>query len=230
MDPVVFVPGLLCTRELFAPQLAALTDHAATMIGDTCGDETIAGIATRILAAAPERFALCGLSMGGGISFEILRRAPERVTRLAILSSNARADTPEATRMRRELMELAQRGGLAEVSSRLLPLFLGTDRLNDPDLTALVARMARDVGKDAFLRQETALINRIDSRLTLGEISCPTLVLCGRDDVLTPVELSLEMAAAIPTATLVVLPNCGHLSTLEQPTAVNAQLLAWLKA
>ena len=88
--------------------------------------------------------------------------------------------------------------------------------------------MARKVRRDGFLSQQAAVLNRIDSRPSLGAIACPTLVLAGRQDVVTPPAAQEEIAAAIRNATLVVLPACGHLSPLEQPAMVSAQLHAWL--
>jgi pimeloyl-ACP methyl ester carboxylesterase len=201
---------------------------AAIQVPDLTQDETIAGMAARVLAEAPERFALCGLSMGGYVALEIMRQAPERVERLALLDTQARPDDAEARQRRLSLMALAEQGFFPDVTSRLLPLFIHTDRLKDESLVGTIADMARTVGKDAFLRQQRAIMGRIDSRPSLPAIACPTLVLCGRQDALTPAHLHEELAAAIADATLVILPHCGHLSPMEQPEAVTAQLRAWL--
>jgi pimeloyl-ACP methyl ester carboxylesterase len=166
--------------------------------------------------------------MGGYVAFEVLRRAPGRVTRLALLDTQARADTEEGKARRRGLMALAEKGEFLGVAPRLLPLFLGADALADPAVTGTVRGMAESTGKDAFLRQQTAIMGRPDSRPSLHAIACPTLVLAGREDQLTPPELQLEMAQAIPDATLVLLPRCGHLAPLERPDAVTRQLLGWL--
>lgn len=227
-EPLFLVPGLLCDERLFAAQLPALAARTAVRVAETRLDDTLGGMADRLLAEAPERFALAGLSMGGYVCFEVMRRAPERVTRLALLDTQARADTPEAAQRRKELMALAERGEFLGVAPRLLPLFLHPANLErvGPTVTA----MAAAVGKDAFLRQQRAILARPDSRPLLPRIDCPTLVLCGRQDQLTPPALHEEMAAAIPNATLVVLPACGHLAPLERPQAVTAQLVAWLVA
>ena len=127
-----------------------------------------------------------------------MRQAPERVTRLALLDTQARADTPEATARRRGLIELAQKGEFKGVTSRLLPLLIHPSRLADEHLTGIVRAMAEDTGKEAFLRQQRAIMGRPDSRPSLPAIACPTLVLCGREDALTPLDLHLEMAAADP--------------------------------
>lgn len=227
-EPLILVPGLLCDERLFAAQLPALAARTSVRIAETRLDDGLGGMAERLLAEAPERFALAGLSMGGYVCFEVLRRAPGRVARLALLDTQARADTPEAAQRRRGLMALAERGEFLGVAPRLLPLFLHPDHLER--LGPTVTEMAQRVGKEAFLRQQRAILERPDSRGILPGIGCPTLVLCGREDQLTPPALHEEMAAAIPDATLVVLPGCGHLAPLERPEAVTAQLVAWLEA
>jgi pimeloyl-ACP methyl ester carboxylesterase len=147
---------------------------------------------------------------------------------LALLDTGARADSPEQTARRRGLIELAEKGDFKGVTPRLLPLFLHPDRLKDAELTGRVTAMAHRVGKDAFLRQQKAIMGRIDSRPYLARIACPTLLLCGRQDQLTPPALLEEMAAPIPGALLEVIEDCGHLSTMERPDAVDAALRIWL--
>jgi pimeloyl-ACP methyl ester carboxylesterase len=228
--PLILLPGLLLDERLYGAQTAALADCAEMQVMDLTGADSIAAMAAAVLAEAPERFALCGLSMGGYVAFEIMRRAPERVTKLALLDTQARPDSAEARARRRDLIALAERGAFETATARLWPLFVHPDRHEDEALNAIIAAMARRVGRDGFLRQQKAILNRVDSRPGLAAIACPTLVLTGRQDLLTPVEVHYEIAAAIPAATLVVLPHCGHLSPLEQPAMVNAQLAAWLDA
>lgn len=226
---VVFVPGLLCDARLWAPQLEGLKGRAETWVADVTRDDSIAGMAARVLKESPfARFSLAGLSMGGYAAMELMRRAPERVERLALLDTQARADTPEALERRVALIKLAENGRFAEVAERLLPLFLHASRLNDARLTELVRDMARQVGKDAFLRQQKAIMGRIDSRESLGRIACPTLVLCGDHDLLTPADRHKEMADLIPGSRLVTVPGCGHLATVEKPAQVNRALADWL--
>jgi pimeloyl-ACP methyl ester carboxylesterase len=197
-------------------------------VADLTLDDSMAAMAQRVLAGAPPRFALAGLSMGGYVAQEIVRRAPERVTRLALLDTSARADTPELTARRRGLIELSQKGQFKGVTPRLLPLLIHPDRLGDEAFTATVMDMAERVGKAGFLRQQTAIMGRPDGRGDLGRIACPTLVLCGRQDALTPPALHEELAALIPGARLVVVEHCGHLSTLERPEEVDEALRRWL--
>ena len=227
---LALLPGLLCDQALWQHQVAPLADLADCRVADFTSQDSVAAMARSVLEAMPERFALAGLSMGGYVAFEIMRQAPERVMRLALLNTKARPDTPEETARRRGLIELAQKGQFKGVTPRLLPLFLHKGRLEDAALTGEVQAMAERIGKDAFIRQQTAILGRPDSRPTLVTIGCPTLVLCGRQDALTPVQDHTEMAAGIRNAQLKVVEDCGHLAPLERPEAVTGAMRAWLKA
>jgi pimeloyl-ACP methyl ester carboxylesterase len=227
---LVLLPGLLCDMALWEAQVAALSTIAEPWVADLTRDESISGMAHRVLAAAPPRFALAGLSMGGYVAQEIMRQAPERVTRLALLDTSARMDTPEQTSRRRGLIELAQKGEFKGITPRLLPLFVHPDRLTDTTLTGAIAAMAERVGKDAFLRQQKAIMGRPDGRSDLARIAVPTLVLCGREDALTPLPLHEEIAALVPWARLEVIERCGHMSTMERPAEVNVAMGQWLVA
>lgn len=228
--PIVLVPGLLTSPRLFGEQLPLLWRHGPVTIADTTRDDAIAAITSRILADAPPRFALAGLSMGGYISFEIVRQAPGRVDRLALLDTSARPDTPEVTRRRQAQIELARGGRFAEVADQQFPLLVHPSRQGDPSARALVRLMADETGPDAFIRQQQAIMGRVDSRPGLGTIDRPTLVLVGDGDQLTSPELSAEIAGSIPGARLVVVVGAGHLSTLDQPDQVTGALMAWLQA
>lgn len=227
--PLIMVPGLLCSEALFAPQVAALGDRVAVTVSRAQRDfDSLPAIAEAILAEAPPRFALAGLSFGGYVAFEILRRAPERVARLALLDTSARPDEPERAVLRRQFVAQASTGRFLGITDRLLPSFIHPDRLQDTALTGIVKAMAQEVGAEAFVRQQTAILARPDSRPDLPNIACPTLVLCGRQDQLTPLEQHREMADAIPGARLVIVEECGHLATLERPESVNGALDRWL--
>jgi pimeloyl-ACP methyl ester carboxylesterase len=226
--PLILLPGLLCDRALWAPQLASLSDIADMTVGDLTGADSLAGMVSAVLQGAPARFALAGLSMGGYAAFEVMRQAPERVERLALLDTSARPDTPEHKKSRLELIELAKRGNFKGVTPRLLPRWVHPSRVNDPEIVTTVTEMTQRVGRDAFVRQQTAIMNRPDSRPLLSRIHCPTLVLCGHEDASTPPELHREIATDIADARLVIVPECGHLSTIERPDAVNDALRRWL--
>ncbi len=160
--PIVLVPGLTCSARLYAEQIPALWRFGSVMVADHTRDDSMAAIARRILDAAPPRFALAGLSMGGYISFEIMRRAPRRVAKLALLDTGARADTPEQTERRHGVMALAKSGRYAEVPDLAFPLYVHRRRHGDQTLKRLVRTMAEETGADAFLRQQQAIIGRPD--------------------------------------------------------------------
>jgi pimeloyl-ACP methyl ester carboxylesterase len=227
-EPLVLIPGLLCSARLYAPQIAALWPHGPIMVADHRRDAKMNGIAERILAEAPPRFALAGLSMGGYIAFAMMRVAPKRITRLALLDTSARPDTPEQTATRKTQMAMAESGKFDEIPTLSLPRFLHRDRQNDAALVQTVRQMAKETGPEAFVRQQKAIMSRSDSLPLLASIRCPTLVLVGDGDVATPPDLSREIAAGVAGAKLVVVPNCGHLSTIERPDAVNAATAEWL--
>jgi pimeloyl-ACP methyl ester carboxylesterase len=186
-------------------------------------------MARRVLAEAPPgRFALAGLSMGGYVAQAILREAPERVERVALLDTSAMADTPEQSTRRRGLIDLAEKGDFKGVTPRLLPLFVHPDRLSDKPLTDAVMAMTERVGKDAFLRQQRSIMGRPDNRPNLPKIDCPALVICGRQDQMTPLSWNEEIAGLIPGARLEIIENCGHLTTMERPWETSVAMRQWL--
>ncbi len=228
--PIVLVPGLNCSARLYAPQIPELWLFGPVTVADHTRDDSMAAIAKRILDAAPPRFAYVGLSMGGYIAFEVMRQAPDRVVKLALLDTSARADVPEITELRGQRIALAENGRFEEVIEEtwgplVHPIFRtgGTHK-------AIHVAMCRDVGPEAYVRQQKACRARIDQRPMLSSIKCPTLVLVGAQDEPTPPHLADEIAAGIPGALLVKIPECGHLSTVERPEAVNAALAAWMNA
>jgi pimeloyl-ACP methyl ester carboxylesterase len=229
--PLVLIPGLLCDAQLWQPQVHNLADIADIWIADHTRSDAMAGVARDVLADAPfAGFALAGLSMGGYIALEIMRQAPQRVPRLALLDTAARAELPEQTKTRMNFIAWAERGQFDRVTEALLPLLTHHSRQEERVLTDTIKSMAKNIGKDAFIRQERAIMSRADSLPLLAAINCPTLALCGRQDVLTPLARHEEIAAGIKGARLEVIEDCGHLSTLEKPAEVNAALRRWLTA
>ncbi len=228
---LVLIPGLLCDALLWKQQIGALEGKFQCWVADHQRSATMTAVAADVLREAPfEHFALAGLSMGGYVALEIVRQAAQRVDRLALLDTSARADTPEQRARREGLISLAQRGRFVGVTRSLLSLFIHPSRLEDKELVDTVKEMARNIGKDAFIMQEKAIMSRADSLALLPSIACPTLVLCGRQDPITPLERHEEMARWISGATLQVIEECGHLSTLERPAEVSLALRAWLSA
>jgi pimeloyl-ACP methyl ester carboxylesterase len=228
--PIVLVPGLNCSARLYAEQIPALWRFGPVVVADHTRDASIAAIAGRILANAPPVFALVGLSLGGYIAFEIMRQAPQRVAKLALLDTSARPDDAELTARRQAPMAKAHAGKLIEVADESFVFYVHSDRHGDVALRDVVRAMAEETGVEAYLRQQQAIIARPDSRPTLSAIRCPTLMLVGAEDKGTPPELAREIAAGIAGARLVVVPECGHLSTLERPQAVTKALVEWMQA
>jgi pimeloyl-ACP methyl ester carboxylesterase len=227
---LVLVPGLACTAALWEPQVAALGALARMTVADHTRHDTMTAIALSILATAPPSFALAGLSMGGYIAQEVVRLAPERVTQLALLDTGSRADDPQRAAGRRQLILLAEHEGATKINETLLPMLIHQARLKDAPLVEVIIKMGTDTGVAAFKRQQAAVMGRLDARPFLPTVRCPTLILVGREDALTPVSLSQELASLIPDARLEIIPDCGHLSTLERPEAVSAALRGWLSA
>ena len=227
---LVLIPGLLCDEHLWAHQVRDLAEVADIEVADITREDNIADLARAVLRRAPEKFSLAGLSMGGYVAHEIMRQEPDRVERLALVDTSARSDTPENTKKRKSMMDLAMHGKFKGVTPLLLPNLVHPDHVEKTGVGDVVLQMAENVGKDAFLRQQTALMHRIDSRPDLANINCPTLVLCGRDDALTPVEVHQEMADGIgDNAKLVVIEHSGHLAPLEQPEEVNRAFKQWMQ-
>lgn len=227
LAPVVFLPGLLCDAALWRPVTEGLRDIAAPMVADLTLDDSIKAMAARTLAAAPEKFSLVGLSMGGYVAFEIMRQAPERVERLALMATSALADNPQATANRRAGMAQIGEGKFIGVAGGLLPKLIHPDRI-DGDVGRTVQAMAERVGQDAYLRQQEAIIGRPDSRPTLYTVHVPMVMIVGEDDILTPVEQAEIIHQGIAGSKLYELDYCGHLPPLEQPEAVTAILREWL--
>lgn len=230
LPPLVLIPGLNCTAKLFAPQIESLGRLMPVFVPDHTRDASMVAIAARVLAEAPPRFALAGLSMGGYIAFEILRQAQDRVMRLVLLDTNAVADQPERAVIRRGQVAEAKAGRFREVGEQLYPLYVHPARLEDRALRDQFLAMCEATGADGFERQIEAIIGRKDSLLFLRDIRVPTTVIVGADDQATPVSQAREITEGIPGASLHVVPHCGHLSTLEAPMTVTALMRSFLTA
>ncbi len=233
VEPVLFLPGRLCDGRLFAPQLSELEIFCPVKVVDLTGAESFEQMAQDVLAVAPPNFALAGLSLGGIVALEIIRQAPARVTRLALLDSNPGGNTLRNL----EEFDFQTRQALAgpedflKLTTELFyPQMVHPQRLNDTALLEVMVAMALAVGPAAFVRQNKALQNRKDRWNDLARITCPTLVLSGREDLVCPLIIQNRLTRFIPGARQVIIEQCGHLSTLEQPRQVTAVLKEWLLA
>jgi len=222
-EPLLLLPGLLCDAGLWPAQVAGLADVADCQVADLGGADTFPALAREVLAAAPARFALAGFSFGGYVAQEILRQAPQRVSRLALLDTGYRPDTPERAAERRSAQRMASFGGeFLGITGPLMRTFIAPARLGDQALVGTIEAMTRRVGRAVFLRQNA--MPRVDGEAVLRALRVPTLVLAGEFDVRTPPALAREMAALIPGAELVSVPDAGHQVVLEQTPAVMAAI------
>lgn len=229
MTPLVFLPGMMCDARLFAPQIAAFSGERRVQTAPISGFDHVAGLAAAVLADAPPRFALAGLSMGGIVAMEVLRQAPDRVARIALLDTNPKAEADNIKARREPQIAAVLRGELTRVMrEEMKPNYL-TDGPHRGAILDLCMVMAETLGPDAFVNQSKALQSRPDQQATLRAAMCPALVLCGRDDALCPVHRHELMAELMPRATLHIVENAGHLPTLEQPDETTDALRRWLE-
>lgn len=226
---LLLISGLLCDASLFAEQIKALSNTVQITVADHKSHDSMQTLAENILAKAPPKFALAGFSMGGYIALEMMRQAPERVLKLALLDTSPYADSPEQTATRQQKIAEARQTGKASIAS-ILPSLIPPERHKDKALMDAVFAMDKNNTLKSYINQQSAIINRADSSDVLPQITCPTLVLCGRQDAITPVSIHQDMADTIPHATLVVIEDCGHASTMERPAEVNAAMLEWLES
>lgn len=229
MTDLILLAGLSCDAAVWVDVTARLEGKGLTVgVPDLTQDETIAAMAQRVLLAAPERFALAALSMGGYVALEVMRQAPERVTHLGLFDTSGRADDPERQQRRREGMALAQAGKFAQVVANALPGLLAPAHVAGPIGQDLRAMMLR-VGAQAYVRQQQAILSRVDSRPSLARITVPTLVAVGDLDTLTPHALAAELAAGIAGAELVGIAGAGHSTPMEAPAEVAGLIEALLQ-
>jgi len=219
---------MMCDARLFAPQIAALSAGRTVLVPPLTGANTIAGMAHSVLKSAPPQFALAGLSMGGIVAMEIMRHAPERVTHLGLMATNPKAEDPVVSANREHQKAQVRQGHLrAVLRDEMKPNYLTNSALKD-DILDLCMTMALDLGPEAFLTQSEALATRPDQQDNLKLVNVPSLILCGKEDRLCPLDRHVLLAQLIPGARLEVIDGAGHLPTLEQPEATTTALRIWL--
>lgn len=227
-EPLVFLPGMMCDGRLFTPQIAAFSSERPVMVVPALGETSMAGYAARVLDVAPPQFAIAGVSMGGIIGMEVIRQAPERITRLALLDTNPLPDPPEKARIREVQVAQVLQGRLREVMrDEMKPNYLA-DGPRKAQILDLCMEMAEALGPENFAEQSYAIQTRPDQSETLRSVKVPTLVLCGEDDKLCPVSRHRLMHNLIPGSELVIMPEAGHLPTLEQPERTNEAITTWM--
>ncbi len=224
---LILIPGSLNDARVWEAQIAGLSAHADIRIADITSQESTASMAAAVLAGAPQRFALAGFSLGGYIALEVLRIAASRITGLALVSSSARPENPEAVPGREKMIALAQKD-FPRMLAGMRPFMLAAANTGNADLNARLDDMMVAVGPATFMRQSRAVIGRADSRDLLAGISCPTLIACGREDRVTPPALSAEMASAIAGARLELIDNAAHMLPMEAPDSLTRAMRRWL--
>ena len=224
----IFIPGLILTRDIFAPQIDRLANPAAAKTADTLGRDSITAMAEAALALVDGPLVPVGISMGGYIAMEMARLAPQRLAGIALLNTQHRADPPERRKQREATIDMAQSDQFRGVTRHLLKSFLSPAAMEDETLVARVIAMAEEVGRENFVLQQRAILGRRDQSDTLGALTVPALVLGGGLDTLTPAQASRDMAELIPDAELVIMEEIGHLSTIEAPDEVTDILNAYL--
>lgn len=230
---LMLLPGLMCDAAVWAPQCAALQAQAQCVVPDYGLRDSLTAMAQQVLAEAPtERFSVVGHSMGGRVALEVLRLAPQRVERLALLDTGtqslaAGADGERERAGRMALLSHARRQGMRAMGRLWARGMVHADARDTPVFESVLDLLERS-SPEQFAAQINALLNRPDASALLPSISCPTLVLCGREDSWSPPAQHEIMRDAISSAELCIIERCGHMSTLEQPQAVNAALANWL--
>lgn len=231
---LLLLPGLNCDEDLWAGQIAALGGTVACVVPRYHDLDSIVAMADKVLDEAPPRFALAGHSMGGRVALEIVRRAPERVARLALLDTGYQArDAGERgeqeARQRRRLVELAREFGMRAMGAEWVRGMVHSARVGDSALIERILAMIERHTPEEYSAQIHALLERPDASGVLPQVRCPTLLACGREDAWSPLARHEAMAALIPHSDLVVIEQCGHMSTMERPAQVTAALRNWLE-
>jgi pimeloyl-ACP methyl ester carboxylesterase len=229
MTQLVLLPGLAANAVMWQHQLTALSGPLNPTVTDVHSRfDTLPAMAQALLAEHAGELMLCGASMGGMLAMEVVRQAPQRIRGLALLGTNARPETPEMHTLRENAIALFEQGRAKELLTANVLLAFHPDQSKNKALTRSYLDFVLQAGTVQLIRQNRAIMSRPDARQHLPLVTCPTLVMCGDSDQLTPPECSREIAALVPGAELVMLDRCGHMLTMEKPVEVNAALLAWL--
>jgi pimeloyl-ACP methyl ester carboxylesterase len=228
MPTLVLIPGLAANAVMWRAQLAALAAREPVVSDVHMQHASIEAMATALLQQHPGPLLLCGASMGGMIAMEAVRQAPGRVAGLALLGTTASPETPDMRVLRENAIALFSQGRVAEVIEPNVAFAFHPDNARNQALVGAYLQFVLAAGAQQLIRQNRAVIARPDARLHLPQVRCPVLVLCGEADQLTPPAQSREIAALCPTARLLMVPQAGHMLTMEQPKFVNAALREWL--
>jgi pimeloyl-ACP methyl ester carboxylesterase len=226
---LAFVCAHMTDERLYAAQVAALDRDYECAVFAFRDFDSLGGMADDLLTRTPPRFTLIGLSLGGYVAFEVVRRQLHRLERLVLIDTTAVADHPARRDGRLADIAKVKQGGIEALIPELPSRWLHPDHVQHPELVRLMAEMARSIGARGLFNQQCAMLARPDSHADLARVRIPTLVVCGRQDPVTPVSDHEAIAARIDGARLEIIEHCGHLSTIEQPDAVTRALRGWLR-
>ncbi len=230
MTQLILIPGLASNHVMWQALLAVLPAHHRAHVSDVATRcDTIEDMAATLLREHPGELILCGASMGGIIAMQAAHQATSRMRGLALLGTSARPETDDIRALREAAITLFASGRAAEVLRANVPLAFHASRARDAALVQSYIDFVLEAGAEQLIRQNRAIMSRPDARKTLPDLSCPALVMWGDSDQLTPPEDNREIAALLPQAEMVELPQCGHMLTMEQPEKVNSLLLHWLQ-
>lgn len=225
---LVLIPGLAANARMWRSQLDALAAWNPRVSDVHMRHGTIEAMAEALLREHEGPLLLCGASMGGMIAMEAARQAPGRILGLALLGTTARPETPDMRALREAAIVLYEQGRVAEVLEPNVPFAFHPEQAADARLVREYLDLLLEAGGAQLAAQNRAVITRPDATRHLARLDCPTLVMCGDSDQLTPPECSREIAALIPGAELELVPRCGHMLTMEKPALVNNALAGWL--
>ena len=224
----LLLPGLICDEIIFADQVAALSNNGVRALHGYAHCRTIEEMAARVLERAPDRFNLCGHSMGARVALEVVRRAPEKVAKLALLDTGVHPCRPGEKEKRYALLELGRTQGMAALVDEWLPPMVGEPARQDKELMTRMHAMACGEGLEAFEAQINALLSRPEVESLLPQISVPTLVGAGSLDIWSPPAQHEHIASLIPNSRLVIFEGAGHMAPMEAPDAVTDALSEWI--
>ena len=227
MRDLVLLPGFMCDADMWSDMRSALSALGRAQFGNVFEDDTLEGMARRVLEAAPPRFVLIGFSMGGFVARVTALMAPERVRGIVFIATSARGSTSEEDAYKaRRLAALGKPGSRAprpEAAARALH----PDRERDPVLLERLRAMSRRLGREVRARQ-LAVVRR-DGYADLESIACPALVVACRQDRLRRFEETERMARHLPHARFEVIEDCGHMAPMERPAELGAILSDWIR-
>lgn len=225
---LVLVPGLLCDETVWQPVVDMFSGQLPILIGDCSTQDSITQMAKDVLNSVEGDLFVAGHSMGARVAMEIVRQAPDRVKKLLLADTGVHPKNDSEEAKREVMLDLANDHGMRALADKWLPPMVHPDRLGDNKLMGALTQMVERKSAQLHVRQITALLNRPNALSMLGDISCPTLLVTGRQDSWSPVEQHEAMLPHLNNARLVVIEDAGHFAPLEQPEAFVSVVEDWL--